>query len=190
MGVRNHSVGANAVRRRIRARILHMETAATALVVTRVDDGVIACREVDRAEGRIRLADAFAASVSLGGIFSRDLHAIDGQTALVVLRNVEGVDATRGDLQGTGMYVDRVRQTVGDVSDDWRGKALNRHVTEEGTRHDGTGGLGGIRHGIQRGIGTTEFAAEGGGQATLREARRSRRTIDRLDRTVDDVRNH
>ena len=190
LGVRNHSVGANAVRRRIRARILHMETAATALVVTRVDDRVIACREVDRAEGRVRLTDTFTTSGALRGIFSRNLHAIDGQAALVVLRDVEGVDATRGDLQGTGMYVDRVRQTAGDVGDDWRGKALNRHVTEEGARHDGTGGLSGIRHGIQRGIGTTEFAAEGGGQATLREARRSRCTIDRLDRTVDDVRNH
>ena len=190
LGVRNHSVGANAVRRRVWACILHLETAAAALVVTRVDNGVITCREVDRAEGRVRLADAFTAHTSLGGIFSGNLHAIDGQTALVVLRYVKGVDATRGDLQGTGMNVDRVRQTAGDVGDDRRGKALNRHVTQEGTRHDDTGGLGGIRHVIQRSVGTTEFAAEGSGQTTLREARRSGRAIDRLDRTVDDVRNH
>ena len=50
--------------------------------------------------------------------------------------------------------------------------------------------MGGIRHGIHRGVGTAEFAAEGGGQTTLREARWSGRAIDRLDRTVDDIRNH
>ena len=156
LGVRDGSVGTNTVRRRIRARILHMETAAAAVVVTRVNDGVVACREIDGAEGRCRLADAFTRNTSLGGVFSGNLHAIDGQAALVVLRDVEGVDATRGDLQGTRMYVDHFLQTGADVGDDWRGKALIRHVTEEGTGHDGTRGLGGIRQGIQREVGTAE----------------------------------
>ena len=122
------------------------------------------------------------------GAFCGDLHAIDGQTALVVLRDVERINATCSDLKRTRIDEDRIRHRIRDVRDHWRGKALVRQVAEEGTRDDGTGRLSGVRHRIQCGIGTSEFTAEGSGQTTLREARRRGRAEGRLNLTVNDIR--
>ena len=190
LGIRHGAVGADAVGRRIRTGILHLEATAASLVMADVDDGVVTRGEVDRAERRRGEAYALTGSAPLASVFSGDLYAVDGQATLVVLRSVEGVDTARGDLERTRVDEGRVELPVGYVGDDRRREALIGEVAQESTRDDGTGGLGGVGDGIQRGVRTAELATEGRGQPTLGEASRCGGAVDRLDCAVDDVRHH